>query len=205
MIGAAEFGQIVALLGQQGADDIAWAESIGPPTDAEEFALETIYVICNSGMKFTVARGIFDRCVAALRAGLSASTAFGHKGKTAAIDLVWRDRDRLMAEYLAAGDKVAYCQTIPWIGGITKYHLAKNFGADVAKPDVHLQRLADLWATTPEALCAGLSAATGYRLATVDTILWRACATGVMSSHTGLVRTARQALARAEERDGRDG
>lgn len=185
MIGVLDFAEIVERLGQQGVDDIAWAEGLVAPTSAEDFALETIFVICNSGMKFTVARGIYDRCVTALQAGLSASTAFGHKGKAAAIDLVWRDRDRLLAEYLAADDKVAYCRSIPWIGDITKYHLAKNFGADVAKPDVHLQRLADRHSMTAQELCSYLANVSGYRIATVDTLLWRACATGVLNSRTG--------------------
>jgi hypothetical protein len=168
-------------------DDIMWAESIQRPTCPREFAQETIFVICNSGMKFTVAVKICERVMDAVLIGNPASTAFGHKGKTAAIDLVWRDRERLLAEFLAAEDPVAYCETIPWIGGITKYHLAKNFGAQVAKPDVHLQRLADLYGCTAQQLCERLAAETGYRVATIDTLIWRACAVGIIDSHTGQI------------------
>lgn len=162
--------------------DIEWSENAAEPTDADEFAREAIFVICNSGMRFTVAQGIFDRVMSALGKGASASTAFGHAGKAGAIDFIWRERGRLLSEYLAAADKLAFCESLPWIGGITKYHLAKNFGADVAKPDVHLQRLADAEGCTAQQLCERLAAQSGYRIATVDVILWRACAIGLIDS-----------------------
>ncbi|MBN8840673.1 MAG: chromosome partitioning protein ParB [Sphingomonadales bacterium] len=84
-----EFESLVGHLRVAGwADgDIGWAENIQPPRDAEAFALETIFVICNSGMRFTVAQKIFDRVKRALQAGNSASDVFGHKAKAAAIDL----------------------------------------------------------------------------------------------------------------------
>ena len=80
-----------------------------------------------------------------------------------------------------------WLQGLPWIGGITKYHLAKNLGIDCAKPDVHLQRLADREGVTAHVLCERLAKATGYRIATVDLVLWRACATGLIDSRTGTV------------------
>ena len=188
MITADQFRAILAALGQQGQDDVAWAENLFPPETAEEFALETIYVICNSGMRFAVARQIYDKVCANLWAGVSASAAFGHKGKSSAIDLIWRDRDRFFSEYTAAADKVAYARTIPWIGAITCFHMVKNFGVQVAKPDVHLRRLADREGVTVQQLCERLAGETGYRVSTIDTILWRACATGVINSKTGELR-----------------
>lgn len=180
---AHEFAGLVAGVMDAGyGEDIIWAETVGPPDDAYEFAREAIYVICNSGMRFTVARQIFDRVMEALEAGHSASTKFGHPGKAGAIDEIWANRFNLHAAYLAAADKVEWCGTLPWIGGITKYHLAKNFGADVAKADVHLQRLATHYRTTAQELCERIAAATGYRVATVDVVLWRACAIGLIAS-----------------------
>lgn len=184
-ISAATFSALLATLGEQGADDVVWAESLKEPIDAGDFALETIFVICNSGMKNTIARKIYERIVPQITAGGSAFEVFKHKGKASAIDKIWMERDRFYAEYMAAPDKVAYAITIPWIGGITCYHLVKNFGADVAKPDVHLQRLADREGVTAQALCERLARETGYRVATVDTILWRACANGLVNSKTG--------------------
>ena len=81
-----------------------------------------------------------------------------------------------------------FCDSLPWIGGITKYHLAKNFGAQVAKPDVHLVRLAEREGCAPQQLCERLAAATGWRVITVDTLLWRACANGFIDSRTGEIK-----------------
>ena len=161
---------------------IDWTEGLSPPNSADEFAEQTIYVICNSGMANTVARVIYDRCRDALRNGDSVTEVFRHPGKSLAIDAIWLERDRHYADYLRADDKVAALRALPWIGDITALHLAKNFGADVAKPDVHMERLARAEATTTEELCSRLSIETGYRAATVDTILWRACALKVLNS-----------------------
>lgn len=187
-ISGADLSRLISALGAVAVDDIAWSEAIEPPATPEDFALEAIFVICNSGMKNTIARVIFEKCRDALIDGRSASTAFGHAGKSAAIDRIWRDRGQLFVDYLAAADKLAFCGSLPWIGGITKYHLAKNFGVDCAKPDVHLQRLADREGCTAQELCQRLAAETGYRVATVDLILWRACANGVLNSRTGEMR-----------------
>ncbi len=184
------FHFLVAALGEQALKDIDWSEAAAPPADAEAFARETIFVICNSGMKSTVATMIFWRCMAALAAGQDVHQAFGHAGKAAAIARVWRERGRLFADYLAAcsaKDQLAFLASLPWIGPVTSLHLAKNFGLNVAKPDVHLQRLAERDGSTVQALCQRLAAETGYRAATIDTILWRACAEGVIDSKTGLI------------------
>jgi hypothetical protein len=185
MIVAEDVRRMAELLGDVAREDIAWSETIGLPATAEEFAGEAIWVICNSGMKHTVARIIQSRVNAALRAGTPVFDVFKHAGKAQAMETIDRDRERLFAEFLAAEDKLAYCETLPWIGGITKYHLAKNYGLDVAKPDVHLQRLADLEGTTAQALCERLAPELGWRIATVDLVIWRACATGILNSRTG--------------------
>lgn len=168
--------------------DIDWAENMMPPETPEEFAREAIFVICNSGMKHTVATRIFDAVMDALESGASADTAFGHVGKCSAIDFIWRDRHRLLEEFRASEDKLAFCRSIPWIGDITQFHLAKNFGVDCAKPDVHLQRLAALGDETVDQMCARLARESGLRVATVDVLLWRASATDLIDSRTGQLR-----------------
>lgn len=161
---------------------IDWSENIEPPATAAQFAAEAIYVICNSGMSNRVAVPIFERCMAALRRGESAKTVFGHKDKAAAIDKIWRLRRRLFRELRQADDLVEFCATLPWVGPVTKFHLAKNLGADFAKPDVHLNRLADQEGVSAQELCERLAVETGYRTATIDLILWRACADGIIHS-----------------------
>jgi len=161
---------------------IEWSESIKMPTNADDFASEAIYVICNSGMANRIALPIFEDCMKALRSGQSCKTVFGHPGKSDAIDYIWKKRRSLYRKLLKAGDLIEFCATLPWIGPITKFHLAKNIGADVAKPDVHLNRLAEPEGVTAQELCERLARETGYRAATVDLILWRACADEIIHS-----------------------
>lgn len=63
---------------------------------------------------------------------------------------------------------------------------------------VHLARLAHADGTTAQQLCAALAVKTGYRVATIDTILWRACVAGILDS----VRYERFGWRRAFLRDG---
>lgn len=138
---------------------IDWSESIRPPEDAQKFASCAIYVICNSGMRVTVAAPIAERCIAALMAGNSSTTVFGHPGKGPAIDDIWARRHELFSRYLAENDKVEMLGALPWIGPVTKHHLAKNLGIDTAKPDVHMERLARQEGATTAKLCQRLGQA----------------------------------------------
>lgn len=177
------FARIDAAVRAAGYDAaIDQSENIMAPTTAAEFASEAIYVICNSGMSNVVAVPIFNRCMKALRAGKSASTVFGHPGKGKAIDWIWKRRKRLFREFAVAPDMIEFFSALPWIGPITKFHVAKNVGADVAKPDVHLNRLADREGLTAQELCDRLATETGYRAATIDLILWRTCADRIIHS-----------------------
>ena len=163
---------------------IEWSETVIPPADAEAFASEAIYVICNSGMKNSVAAPIAERCLASLRIGASATTVFRHPGKTAAIDAIWSRRNEFFAKFASNGAKLEDLRELPWIGPVTMYHLAKNLGADEAKPDVHLERLARGDQTTTDRLCRRLARQSGMRVASVDSILWRAAADELLDSRT---------------------
>lgn len=167
--------------------DIRWSENLQPPATAEAFAREAIFVICNSGLNNKVAHGIFLRVMGALHGGHAVDRVFGHRIKVEAIERIWRDRQGLFAEYHQADDKLAYCRSLPCIGPVTCYHLAKNLGLDVAKPDRHLVRLAQVSGESAQALCERLAQAVCLRVATVDLLLWRACAEGIVDPHTGQV------------------
>jgi len=165
------------------AHDIVWAQGVKAPDNADDFAGEAIWVILCSGMKEQVARIISKRVWATIAAGKPVTgNVLGKSGKAGAIDTIWRDRAALFAKFQASNDKVEFCKSLPWIGDITKWHLAKNYGVDCAKPDVHLERVAAHYGTTPATLCADLAAATGDRVATVDVVIWRACNLGILRS-----------------------
>ena len=177
------FQRIERVLRQHGYGPIIeWSESISPPASADEFASEAIYVICNSGIAVTVGTYLTERCLTALAGGQSATSVFGHPGKAPAIDWIWARREELFEQFMSAELKLDFLETLPWIGPVTRHHLAKNLGADEAKPDVHMERLARRDRMTTRRLCERLARKTGYRIATIDSILWRACANGILSS-----------------------
>lgn len=191
------FHDIVAALGRLGYDEITWTEAIGLPQNEDDFALKLAFVIINSGMRFTVARGIFERVKRALLADKSASTAFKHAGKTQAIDRLWNERATYYALFLHAPNKIEFLGRLPWVGPITKHHAARNFGVDTVKPDIHLDRLSKALGTTPILLCGQLATHTGLRIGTIDAVLWRACALGLLDSSTAELRLDRMDAARA--------
>lgn len=154
------------------ANEIEWAQTVQPVNDPDIFWREFAWVVLNSGMRNQVAAGIWQRVRPTVERGGSASEVFGHKGKAAAIDQVYMCRIERLAEYVAAPDKLAYLRSLPWIGGITCFHLAKNYGHDVAKPDRHLVRVAG--SEGVDRLCSRLAQASADRVATVDVVIWRA-------------------------------
>ncbi|MFK4705975.1 hypothetical protein ABIC83_002814 [Roseateles asaccharophilus] len=194
------FHHLVAALGEQGLDDIDWSENVKPPTSAEAFAREAIFVIANSGMKHTIAQSIFRKSMQALLAGTPVADVFGHKGKASAFETIWRDRETLYQGFLETEDPLTYLRALPHIGPITVMHLGKNLGLNLAKPDRHLEKLAARAGVSTQELCEQLAAETGYRAATIDTILWRACATGALNPDTGEIPTyyIYEALSRPE-------
>ena len=160
--------------------EMRWARTITPPPSAEDFACEVVFVIVNSGMKAQVARPLYERIMGALNAGIPVAAVFNHVGKAAAIESIWKNRLQLFWLYAFATDKLAFIEILPWIGPITRWHVAKNFGLDVIKPDRHLVRLAAAANYTPQALCATIAAHTGDCLPLVDTVLWRAANLGLI-------------------------
>ncbi len=162
------------------ADEINWAENLKVCNDSESFCLEYIWVVCNSGMKNQIAEKIYRRILKAISDTQDISSVFGHKGKVSGIKKVMQNHKEIFADYLIAKDKTAFCESLPWIGKITKYHLAKNLGEDIAKPDRHLMRIAKEYNMSPFELCKTLSDLVGDRIRTVDVILWRAANLGLV-------------------------
>jgi hypothetical protein len=159
-------------------DEIIWVEGLPPVSDAEFFAREYVFVVISAGMRNQVVEVIYKRVIEALQRHIPLSGVFGHKSKSAAILGVWNARNSYFEKYLESTDKVEWLKTLPWIGDITKYHLARNLGIDCVKPDRHLVRIANKENTTPFKLCKHLAYKTGYRIGTVDVILWRAANLG---------------------------
>lgn len=71
-------------------------------------------------------------------------------------------------------DPICQLQKLAFIGPITSWHLAKNLGLDVAKPDRHLVRVSErLGFFSADHFCRELAATTGEPAKVVDLIVWR--------------------------------
>lgn len=86
-------------------------------------------------------------------------------------------KDRPISERLASmndDEVLEYLESYPFIGSVTRYHLARNCGYDVVKPDVHLVRLADyLGYETPDKLVSEIAVFANEKKAVIDYVLWR--------------------------------
>lgn len=165
--------------------DVDWATNLKPCRNAFDFFVEYCFVVINSGMKAQLARPIFEKVLDAFLYDKPAAEVFGHKGKVSGLNYVWENQVELFIAYLKAEDKLSFLQSLPWIGGITKYHLAKNLGdTTMYKPDRHLVRVAEFYKTTPEILCRKISEETGDSVALVDVVIWRACNLGLIASRS---------------------
>lgn len=142
---------------------------------AEQFFIEFAFVIFNTGMKNQIAQKMFEK----FRDAGNDPNTVNHELKKAALirglneNIIWfqelkrKTNDR---------DRVEYLQTLPFIGKITKYHLAKNIGIDCVKPDRHLILLGKKFEfDTPRMMCEFIASKSGDLLRVVDVILWRYC------------------------------
>lgn len=160
------------------AAEVDWSDSIKKCEKAGKFLDEYIWVVINSGMKEQVGRVIFGRIQEAMHNNLPLSEVFAHKGKVAAIEKMIQCYEEKFAEFQNTEHKLAHLESLPWVGTITKYHLAKNLGLTFIKPDRHLVRIAKGFGVTCFEMCERLSQQTGDKLVTVDQVIWRAANLG---------------------------
>jgi hypothetical protein len=82
--------------------------------------------------------------------------------------------------YVRVGSGYAeiYIDSLPMMGPVTRYHLARNIGIDCVKPDRHHLRLAQRFGyETPLKMCQAIQSEIGgsEKLGTIDVVLWRWC------------------------------
>jgi hypothetical protein len=71
-------------------------------------------------------------------------------------------------------DMISELEKLPYIGAVTKFHLAKNLGLDVAKPDRHLLRVASRFGYKDvQRMCRDIFDFCGDKIAVADLVLWR--------------------------------
>ena len=172
--------------------EIDWQESMRVDNVTEQYLLrEVAWVVLSSGMRESVVRGCFPGITAAFCHWRSATEinqqsrtcrrqalkVFGHQLKINAIIETARRVSTAGFQSVKRRireDGIEYLRTFSYIGPTTVYHLAKNLGLDVAKPDRHLRRIAhSLGFVTPQSLCSMISDQLDDRIAVVDLVIWR--------------------------------
>ena len=172
--------------------EITWQECLSFDRVEEHTILtEAAWVILNSGMREGVIRAKFagisrsfcnwesalsiqsnrSRCLA------DASRYFAHPGKLNAIasvaDIVAQLGVTHVKDSIRHGS-IDYVRTWPYLGPATSYHLLKNLGFDIVKPDRHLLRIAATAGfCSPGILCSAISERIGDRVSVIDLVLWR--------------------------------
>ena len=159
--------------------------------DESEFLRESAWTVLSAGFREAVVRRLFVpvcdaflgmRSAAVIQANRdrcrrAALRVFNHRGKVNAILDIASIVDKMGFERVRrkiAQEEVQFLQTLPYIGSITAFHLAKNLGLPVVKPDRHLQRIAAAAGfRSPQELCQLISNHLGEPVQVVDVVLWR--------------------------------
>ncbi len=156
-----------------------------------DFLREAAWVVLSAAMADSVVRRVFHQVSEAFLGWRSAADISDQRECCVArARTVFRNERKLraiarIAESVAASGfdtfknqletgGPAMLQTLDFIGPVTCFHLAKNIGMDVVKPDRHLMRAATAARVNdPGELCYAIAGVTGDRLATIDLVFWR--------------------------------
>lgn len=172
--------------------EIDWQKSISFEQVTEsDFLREIAWVIISSGFKESIVRKIFP--------GLSKSFLYWNNAQNILLSIsecktqalkIFKNTKKIDAicsiiESVASigflevkqkilKDGIDYVIGFPFIGHITGFHLLKNLGVNVAKPDRHLVRISQVIGyTSVQDMCSEISNMTGDSIAVVDLVLWR--------------------------------
>lgn len=172
--------------------EIDWQREVSLSTlNESRFLKESAWVILSSGMNEVVIRKIFPKISDVFfcwessetiyrnqsRCLESALTIFNNPPKIKAIIEIAKEIsdvgfDNSLKSIETKG--VSYLKKFPYIGPTTSYHLAKNIGFYVAKPDRHLVRVAKAAGYgNPHRLCLDLAEIVGDDIRVVDLVIWR--------------------------------
>lgn len=171
--------------------EIAWQEAVRlDDVDAVTFVREAAWVVLCAGMRESIVRARFERISHAFelwdpghitrnsrRCCRRAREVFNHRRKIDAIVRIANQVVALGMEQIVEGiecEGPAFLTRFPYIGTVTCFHLAKNLGVQVAKPDRHLERMAAaLGYAGASSLCGVISDALDEPIAVVDLVMWR--------------------------------
>jgi hypothetical protein len=159
--------------------------------DESEFLRESAWTVLSAGFRETVVRKLFvpirDAFLGLQSAAVIQANRLGcrraalkvfnnHRKVDAILDIacVVADSGFEVIRRRIQEEDVRFLQTLPYIGSITAFHLAKNLGLPVVKPDRHLQRIAKAAGfSSPREMCELISDRLGDPVQVVDVVLWR--------------------------------
>ena len=174
------------------SDEIDWQDSLDIDLVKEsEFLSEAAWVILSSGMSVKVINKVFPGISRSFLNWKSASAIvedsancfeesykiFSNSRKLMAIvkmaehvnDIGFNELIKMVKT-----EKIRFIQTLPFMGPATSFHFAKNIGLDVAKPDRHLIRIAQVFGyDCPNSLCSDIAIVTDEKISVIDLVLWR--------------------------------
>lgn len=175
-------------------NDLAWQAAVKFEDVTEQYFLENFaWVVLCSGFKYEIAKKIEGKVASAFNNYQSAKDIVEHKDayRTRAL-AVFRNAGKIDA-IVAISSAVAFhgwpafkesiginplreLRKFSMMGPAISCHLAKNLGFDVAKPDVHLLRIATLFGYKDhegvQEMCAEIARATGDKIGVVDLTFW---------------------------------
>lgn len=174
------------------AAEIDWQADLDFECVSEtDFLREAAWVILTSGFSESIVRGRFPAVSRAFHFWCSAAHIAAHRQhcERSALD-VFGNRRKIRAilsivEGVARNGfptikaelrvrKIQFLRELPYIGPVTAYHLGKNLGLDVVKPDRHLVRMAHKTGyECPRAMCSAVADIVGDPISVIDIVFWR--------------------------------
>lgn len=173
-------------------DEIDWQDGLNFQEVTElDFLRETAWVVLSAGMAERVIQAKFPMITEAFHGWDSADVivqnrrairrtalgVFNHEAKIGSIlEIAWTVSKAGFPRIkeCIAREREQFLATLPYVGPVTALHLAKNLGLDVAKPDRHLVRIAEVAGyDSAGALCSRIADIVGDRVSVVDLVLWR--------------------------------
>jgi hypothetical protein len=172
--------------------EITWQSNIDfDSLNESTFLRELAWVTLSCGMREQVIRRKFDLISECFFNWSSAGkivsnrdecfrkalNVFNHQRKITAIIIssgIIKEIDFHYLKQQMKENPLEILQQFPYIGEVTVFHLAKNIGLNVAKPDRHLVRIADNEGyDNVQDFCKKVSLLTGDSLSVVDIVFWR--------------------------------
>lgn len=172
--------------------EIEWQASLDFDLITEaDFLREHAWVALSAGMHESVIRRCFGRVSLCFYDWRSAQNIVEQENKCRRLALRYFNNHRkidgiiqtahIIASYGFASYKedlrrnpLHVLQSLPFVGPVTRYHLAKNIGLPFAKPDRHLVRLAtSVGYSDVQQFCKDISEQVGDSIPVVDIVLWR--------------------------------